>query len=352
MNWRKPIILLLLKLSGSRISHNINVIKKLYYTNTNEKYNYQQTALERLLEHAYKNVPYYKQLFDNQKIVIQKKVLLEKFDKIPILTKKIIRKRFEDLKSRTLYKRKWYFNTSGGSTGEPVKFIQDNFYSDWNIANKIHIKMLARQNIGSREIRLWGSERDILKGKENLKVRLQNFLYNRIDLNSFKIEKKDFHKFLTIWNRFKPTWVEAYVQSIFEFSKYIKKNKIKIHSPKGILTTAGTLYSNIKSEIETIFNCPVFNRYGSREVGDIGCSNHSNELVLNPWNHYIEILDKNYNHVNPGEKGKIYVTTLNNYSMPLIRYDIGDFAVKSEKKFQIKSIQGREVNFFRTKNNE
>ena len=39
-----------------------------------------------------------------------------------------LRERFEDLKSDDLSQRRWKYNTSGGSTGEPVRFIQDQEY--------------------------------------------------------------------------------------------------------------------------------------------------------------------------------------------------------------------------------
>jgi len=54
----------------------------------------------------------------------------------PVLTKDIIRSRFDELKSNDLRRRKWYFNTSGGLTGEPVRFIQDWEYAAKSEATK------------------------------------------------------------------------------------------------------------------------------------------------------------------------------------------------------------------------
>src|SRR5258708_8762383 len=83
--------------------------------------------LVQLLAHCQQSVPYYSELMkgvggnfehDPEAYLLQ----------LPILTKGIIRERFEQLKSTDLKHRKWYFNTSGGSTGEPVKLIQDRYY--------------------------------------------------------------------------------------------------------------------------------------------------------------------------------------------------------------------------------
>ena len=58
-NCRKPIIFLLLYSSGSKISRNLRLIKKLDKLPIEEKKKYQEKKLKELLLHAYKNVPYY-----------------------------------------------------------------------------------------------------------------------------------------------------------------------------------------------------------------------------------------------------------------------------------------------------
>jgi phenylacetate-CoA ligase len=45
------------------------------------------------------------------------------------------------------------------------------------------------------------------------------------------------------------------------------------------------------------------------------------------FNNLVEVVDAAGNAVNPGEEGRLIITTLHNYSMPLIRYDIGDTAI-------------------------
>jgi len=266
-------------------------------------------------------------------------VNLDNFKDIPILTKEIIRREGNNLYSSDYKSRKFYENTSGGSTGEPVRFLQDKNYSDWNIANKIFLKYKAGQESGERELRFWGSERDLLEGKDKLSIRLRNWIYNRKEFNTFKMSEKEMKEYINKWNDYKPEWVESYVQSIYEFAKFIEANNFKIYSPKnGILTSAGTLYPEMRETIERVFNCSVYNRYGSREVGDMACG--IDGLNLSFWNHKIETI----------KDEKIIVTTLNNYSMPLIGYEIGDIGIKGNIWIYLKKIFGREMSVFKTKN--
>jgi phenylacetate-CoA ligase len=147
-------------------------------------------------------------------------------------------------------------------------------------------------------------------------------------------------------NEYRPAWIEGYVTPIYEMAVFIEKNGLKIHSPKGCLTSAGTLYPQMKQKIEQVFNCPVWNRYGGREVGDAAIGTDS--LRLSVWNQYLEVVE-NGRSIKANKMGKVLMTTLNNYTMPLIRYDIGDIARKDIKWGYLKQIEGRESEVFRTK---
>ena len=358
MNWRKPLIYTLLYTSGSKIPKYLKQIRKYEYLSQEDIRKLTNEKLEKLLIHAYNNVPYYHKILKKCGVVADSKVELKNFCNIPPLTKKIIKTEGENLYSADYKSRKSFINTSGGSTGEPISFIQDKEYRDWNYSNKIYYKTFAGQHIGNKEFRLWGSERDLLEGRDKLSAIIINWLYNRTNLNAFKMTEKDMCRFVDAINRERPKWIEAYVQPMYELARYIKKNNLRIHSPNGVLTLAGTLYPEIKDLIEEVFRCKTFNRYGTREVGDVACSCEKQEgLHLSAWNSYIEILDDKMAPTQPGDVGKVYVTTLNNYSMPLIRYDIGDTAIAAEKGQcscgrgapLIKSITGRHMEVFKTR---
>ncbi len=332
-SWRKLVIYTLFNLTGNKIPVYLKMIKKYDKLSIEEINKIQKDKLKKILLHAYINIPYYYKVLKESNVITGRQVRLENFSNLPILTKEIIRDEDSNLYSKDFKDRKFYKNSSGGSTGEPVRFIQDKEYNEWNIATKIYYKIYGNQKIGERELRLWGSERDTLEGKEKFSIKLKNWLYNRKEFNSFRMTENEMFEFVKGWNKFKPTWIEAYVQSIYEFGKFIKENNLEIHSPKGILVSAGTLYPEMQKLIEQVFSCQTFNRYGTREVGAIACSCKENKgLHLSLFNNYIEILDNQLKPCSSGEIGKVYVTTLNNYSMPLIRYDIGDMAIPTKNE--------------------
>ena len=328
---RNKLIRILIKLQGHDLFNYYDECYAKQYLPLDDLKQMQADKLKEILLYSYNNVPYYTHVLGEAEVVVDEKINLANLSKVPILTKDIIREHFDDLKCNDLDKRKWYLNTSGGSTGEPAKFIQDNTSWDSGMGGKWFFSTFAEKFPGDKEIKLWGSERDILKGSIGYKAKLKNMLFNRILLNSFKMSEEDMMQYVDVINMNKPIFIEAYIQSIYEFSKFITKNKLNIHSPKGIITSAGTLYPDQKKLIEEVFNTKVYNRYGSREVGDMACSCEKDEgLHLNVFDHYIEILNDNLEPCKPEEIGQVYVTTLNNYVMPLIRYKIGDMAVPAD----------------------
>jgi len=354
---RNKLIRILLKLQGHDLFNYYDECYAKQYLPLDDLKQMQADKLKEILLYSYNNVPYYTHVLGEAGVVVDGKINLANLSKVPILTKDIIREHFDDLKCKDLDKRKWYLNTSGGSTGEPVKFMQDNISWDSGMGGKWFFSTFAGKFPGDKEIKLWGSERDILKGSIDYKAKFKNMLLNRILLNSFKMSEEDMMQYVDIINMNKPILIEAYVQSIYEFSKFITENKLNIHSPKGVIASAGTLYPDQKKLIEEVFNTKVYNRYGSREVGDMACSCEKDEgLHLNVFDHYIAILNNNLEPCKSEEIGQIYVTTLNNYVMPLIRYKIGDMAVPADDEQcscgrglpLIKQVVGREGSMIKT----
>lgn len=342
---------------GSKRYSYFKKYKKKQWNSLDKNINEQKQKLFEMIKYCHNNVPYYQRIIKKNKIEYDKETIFEDIKKFPILTKDILQKEFNNLQS-TKKQKGIYKNTSGGSTGEPAIFLLDQHYSDTSNAFKLIAQEWAHFQEGDCMVKLWGSERDILQGTKGIKGFIYPKLTNIYLLNSFKMGEKDMANFVKIINKKKPKMILAYVQSIYELAKFIQENKLKIHSPKSIMTSAGTLYPEFKNLIENVFKCQVYNGYGSREVGSIAYSCEKNEgLHLNIFDKHIEILNKKLKPVKSGEMGKIYITTLNNFSMPLIRYDIGDIAVPSKNKRcscgrglpLIESVKGRDVGIIKKK---
>jgi phenylacetate-CoA ligase len=241
-----------------------------------------------------------------------------------------------------------------------VRLIQDAEYATWRSAVKILYNRWTGCKSGDIKLLLWGSERDIFFEKEKLKVRFGRWLRNEVWFNAFKMTPSDIDECLNTINTFKPVQILAYAESIYELARYIERKDLKVFSPNAIMSTAGTLYPKFRDTIERVLNAPVYNRYGSREVGDIACEcNKHRGLHVSIPTHYVEIIKRDGSPTKQGEIGEIVITLLTNFAMPLIRYRIGDMGVWSEELCScgrnwplIKEIKGRVTDIFLTNNGD
>ncbi len=318
----------------------------------------QRQSLQRMLQHAYHRVPYYRDIFKSMGLVDHYgQVAVQRFNEFPSLDKNVIRAQEWRVCADDLSDRGWYFNTSGGSTGEPIRIVQDREYSQWSVAMQRFFARWSGYSSGEPRVLLWGSERDLFAGRENVKIHLLRWLSNELWLNTFRITPQLMHSYVRQLNAFKPVQILAYAESAYELARFIEREGLEVYAPKSIMTSAGTLYPQMRAKIEQVFRAPVFNRYGSREVGDIAseCGQHRG-LHICPLTHYVEILRTDGTAAAPGEVGEVVVTLLTNFSMPFIRYRIGDMASWAEAACpcgcawpMLKEVTGRVSDTFSTR---
>ena len=335
-------------------------MKKNQFKTIKANLSIQKELLFKLVENAIKQVPYYKKIAENKDIRIKKETIFKDIRKFPILTKELIRKNW-DLLHSDLENLKFKIETSGGTTGEPIKIIQDWNYRTKTEAGTRFLNEIGGYKIGDKLIKLWGNEKEILeasRGKINYLI--NKYIKNERFQNSFRMSDTIILQYINEINLIKPKVIIAYVQSIHEMAKYIRKNKINIYPLKSIIVSAGVLTNKVKDYLEKIFNCKVFNRYGSREIGPVATScEKSDKLHVNMYQQYIEILDDNNNSLKEHEKGNIIITNLTNQVMPLIRYRIGDLGSLDFSQcpcgrglIRLENIFGRIVDVFKTKDGE
>jgi len=290
----------------------------------------QRKKLYKLIKYAGQNIPYYQEIIKGQNLHFSENTIFDDLKKFPILTKEIIRNHFIEL--YRFRDHSYYRNTTGGSTGEPAIFYQDKHYFKWAAANKILFNEWAGRKLGEPMVKLWGSLQDILRGGQGIKGYLRQQLSGITILNSDRMTERDMYKYVQRINKIKPSLILTFTNSIDRLTRFIQEHHLLIHSPRAIMTTAGVLYPEVRERIEEVFRTTIFNRYGSQEVSDIACNCEKDEgLHLIPDIHYVEIMDDEGREVKPGNPGNIILTLLTNYTMPLIRYKIGDRGILSDK---------------------
>ncbi len=293
--------------------------------------------LKNILKHAKENVPLYKD-------IALENIDINNLDSLPIITKDTIRNQFEDLVSKKKPYKYWQ-NTSGGSTGEPVRFLQDGNYQLWIDATLYYYykDLLGVDWSTSRKLVIWGSVEDFEK-RTTLKSKIKNYLSNIKFINAFNFGEKEKLNTINEINSFKPEILKAYANSLVDLAIYIQEHNIEVYSPRIIVTSTAMLYNEHRDLIERVFKTKVYDFYGSREASAIAAEDKQNDKKkIFLFNNIIEVVD---NH--------ILVTNLHNFVMPLIRFDIMDSAESLEKEndnYFLNGLNGRVFEYLTGKDN-
>ncbi|MBS3125167.1 phenylacetate--CoA ligase family protein [Candidatus Woesearchaeota archaeon] len=323
-------------------------LQKSQWFNREQIEQIQVLKLRKLVAHAYATVPLYRQLMDNKKVRPEEIKTLADIKKLPIVSKKDFRQDFPDrCTSITTSRKDWIFDSTSGSTGSPFQFIRDKQFSDYALANTYRNYTWTGIFIGQRIASLWGFH------TSSWGVKILDTLLRRKFFSSFDIEK-NFTDYYLAMKSYHPVLIEAYSASITHFAKLLQENDITdLHIPYAI-SSAETLYPENRKLIEHTLHTQVFDRYGSREVGNVAheCREHKG-LHINAETYIVEVVkDKPSD-----EKGHLVVTNLSNFTMPFIRYDTEDYAIASNKTCAcgrglplLERVEGRITDFIKLPN--
>ena len=282
-----------------------------------------ESLLAETLLHAVTTVPQYREMIDAAEVRRDPFAALSRF---PIMTKEAIQRRRSQLISEEGDLRRWHASRTGGSTGEPVELLHDNRYLAKSVAIREVYTTWAGGALGSPELHIWGSERDLTERRASPQKRFGDFLLRRRKLNCFDLSDAVIELLVTELRDSPPSLILAYVDAAHEIAQVLASRGWEVPPQRAMIATAGTLYEPMRDRLEATFGCTVFNRYGTREIGDMAGECEHGRLHVLPWSCHIEILRPNREPVAPGEEGDVVVTSFTNRPMPMIRYLIGDRA--------------------------
>lgn len=125
--------------------------------------------------------------------------------------------------------------------------------------------------------------------------------------------------------RQKPDYLLTHPTIVQRLADHCRKHGVQLPQLKQVITIAENLKPEVRSAVREAWGVPIVDIYSTREIGYIAlqCPDHEHYHIQSE--HVLaEILNEAGQPCAPGEVGKLFVTSLHNLAMPLIRYDIGD----------------------------
>lgn len=299
----------------------------------------QNRGLKKILNHAYVNVPYYHQLFDSLSMRPEDIASLKDLYKISILTKDIILANYpNNILATNVDLSHCSPRMTSGSSGKKLEVVLD-----YNVASLYRLMQLRQLiNLGYKP---WDRMVYIRYDPPVTRIILQKFgLFRR---HYIPLEWTPERQLSEIF-RLRPQVINAYPSVLYLLAKTIKQDQAENLRLKFLLSNSELLTQHVREYLENVFQCKVYDDYSCLEFSAIGFECRMQNIHMASDNVIVEILDEDGNQLPVGEQGRIIITSLNNYAMPYIRYEIGDVGALSDencpcgRKFPVlKSIVGR-----------
>ncbi len=304
----------------------------------------QLAAVQSQLRHAWDTVPYYRAAWTKAGVHPSDVREIRDLEAFPIVTKADIRRHNRALVSSVYDITKCRVKTTSGSTGVPLTTYCDEAAMQWKAACTIRSDEWSGYRLGQRVAKVWGNPEYRHFG---LKGRLRNRLFDRaVYLDTLNLNDNRIAEFTQAIRAHRPGLIFGHAHSLYLLACSLKKSRVHDVRPNGIISTAMILHDWQRTVIEDVFGCKVTNRYGCEEVSLIAseCEDH-NGLHINADSIYHEVQ----------ADGKLLVTDLSNRAMPLIRYQVGDVVVPSNRVCKcgrglplIERVEGRDADYVLT----
>lgn len=284
---------------------------------------YTRSSRKRLLDHALKNVPWYRDILATMPDTSRLSGDEDLWRLIPTVDRDVIAPCESAFISDGWVDMKW--NDTSGSTGRKFRFLKDPFQRLWAQASTAFVRREITGRLSPRELTVWGAPRDSMAGGGFLSRLKLRFTGKQIVI-AYQLDDRRIHGILEKVASFRPALLSGYPNIISLLCECDPKGILS--KPAAILTAGEWLRSDLRHRIETHTGKRVFDFYGCRELGSIAyeCREHKGLHILSPLVH-VELLREDGSPCSPGETGELVVTSLVRRSMPLIRYRIGDMGV-------------------------
>lgn len=279
-----------------------------------------EKKIQDLISHAVKTTDFYKDYPEDISL-----------KDLPVVNKDTFRQQYDCFVSST-YKDATDNRVmcTSGSTGTPLRMIQNRDKIRHNTAGGIFLGAAAGYYIGMKEafIRVWVN--NVKKSK------FQLIQENMIMMDSSRMDEQALAEMFHTIEKKKVKCLVGYSSALGELSDYIRRSGRDCSncSVRAIIPISETMPEPVRRTLEKQFGCPVRAWYSNEENGIMGLQNEKDEgYRIDTETYYYEILKMDSDEpAEPGELGRIVITDLFNYAFPILRYDNGDTAVAVRKE--------------------
>ncbi len=320
----------------------------------------QRRDFQRLLEYVWNNSPFYRDYYNSHGLrkddlgeisvadlpILSKRTLMENFDEAvtdPRLQKSQLERWIREVRDlRDLYHDEFVVIQNSGSSGQFGIFVYDR--KAWQLINtRLATCLPPPTRTGDGKIRLavyltpnghfGGVTTSVMLPQSVYEILVLSLLDNPDDV-------------VRQLNAFQPHRLSGYASSISSLATLANQKKLNI-DPQMIVVSGDPLSQIMEHSIQHAWQAPIYDVYATAESIFLGVKKPGqSEFELFDDLNIVEIIADDNVPAPIGKPGRVVVTNLYNLTLPILRYDLGDEAVRGDgpqnsSGTTIRDLQGR-----------
>lgn len=312
-------------------------LRESQWWNPERLHEHQLRQLELLFAHAHASAPYYRKSLSDAGYEPGQSLAEDAFSRLPVLSRGMVQTHREQLLSTAVLPQHGRVHTvsTAGSTGSPV------------VVSKTQLAALIGHALVLREHEWHGRDLSakmavIRFARDPKQARPPDGMHQEgWDALSHQAYATGPVALLDIqtpvdvqlqWlQRERPDYLMTYPSNLHALLGHMACKGQRLKSLKGVHTISEILGDATRDLVREVLGVPLTDSYSNQEAGllasqcpDCGHYHVQAESVL------LEILDRDGSPCSPGETGRVVITDLHNFAMPLLRYETGDLAEVGE----------------------
>lgn len=291
----------------------------------------QRSRLRALLQIARAECPYYQSSdYDTADALDD----LESLETLPLMTRAILR-RSADAMCRHSPPRKRLIDFTHGSTDQRVAYYWDRRRQAVDKANRLRGHAWHGFAPGDRELHVWPLDPPVdLSGRFRAALRsARDRTHGELQIDCLHLDEGNVSSFWHQWRAFDPVRVTAFPSTLEQMILADENAARSIRSCrlKAVFLTGEITFPHQRKTIESALGVPVIQNYGVQEAGAVAFECERGSWHLTSESMIVEFIRQGRRAL-PGELAEVVVTSLENSTMPLIRYCTGDIVCVEESR--------------------
>ena len=291
----------------------------------------QSRRLQSLMHHAYEHVPFYRRYMNEAGLVPGRIQSASDLHLLPVLNRADVRRLSAELRAESVPGERTVVVRTGGSTGEPLKFLSTPFDRfSRGFARSLRGQGWAGYRLGDRSLVVVES-RERSSSRLRMMASLVRQVQRRRQWAADDLSEEQLEAMVRVVESERIQFLSGFPSALYLLALHVRDRGGLTHGLRGMVTGGEPLYENQRKVLSETFGVVPLSKYSSNEILDIACQCEVGDgYHIAVEDVVVETLDQDGRALPSGEVGRLVVTNLHNLAMPFIRYELGDSGTVSE----------------------